>query len=72
MRMQTVMVVAVLLLTGACATRQKTLYNWGNYQTALLSYAKNPQENQKFADRVKSVIDKGEITNSVPPGLYAE
>ena len=65
-------VLSSLLLTGACASGPKTLYQWGDYQPALLSYAKNPQETQKFADRIKVDIDKAEIKNAVPPGVYAE
>lgn len=61
-----------LLLTGACVSGPKPLYQWGDYQPALLSYAKNPQETQKFADRIKVDIAKAEIKDAVPPGLYAE
>jgi hypothetical protein len=61
-----------LLFSGACATAPKPLYQWGDYQNALLSYTKNPQETSKFADRLKRTIDKAEVKDGVPPGLYAE
>lgn len=66
------LVLASFLVTGACASAPKPLYQWGDYQSALLSYTKNPQETQKFADRLKTTIDKAEIQNAVPPGVYAE
>ena len=65
-------VLCSLLLASACVTAPKPLYYWGDYQKALLSYAKNPQEVQKFADQLKFTIEKAEIQDAVPPGVYAE
>ncbi len=59
------------LLASACAS-QKTLYTWGDYHAALLSYYKNPGELQKYADRLSADIQKAEAKDNVPPGMYAE
>lgn len=64
--------ITVALAVSGCTTGPKSLYQWGDYQPALLSYAKNPDQTAKFAERIKASIDKGEIENRVPPGLYAE
>lgn len=66
---------AVLVLGAsltACSSGPEPLYSWGNYQSALLAYTKNPGETQKFADRLASIIEKAEPKNAVPPGVYAE
>lgn len=63
---------ASVILLSACATGTKALYEWGGYQSALLSYTKNPDETQKFADRLSEIIVKAELTGAVPPGVYAE
>ena len=55
---------------AACA--EKSLYSWNGYSSELLSYYKNPGEQQKFADRLLEDIEKAEEENAVPPGLYAE
>jgi hypothetical protein len=56
---------------AACASPQ-TLYQWGEYQPALLAYAKNPQGTADFARRLQASIVKAEAENRVPPGMYAE
>ena len=59
-------------MLAGCSGAPKTLYQWGNYQPALLAYAKNPGETEKFAERLAEIIRKAEAKNAVPPGLYAE
>lgn len=62
-------IIAALTLS-ACA--EKSLYYWGNYNGQLLSYYKNPGEQEKFASKLLEIIKKSEEKNQVPPGLYAE
>lgn len=64
--------ILVAMSVGACSSAPKPLYEWGSYQPALLSYAKNPNETQKYADRLGEIIRKAEVRDAVPPGLYAE
>jgi|JI10StandDraft_1071094.scaffolds.fasta_scaffold312693_3 hypothetical protein len=59
------------LFLGACST-PKTMYDWGNYSSALLVYSQNPQATKAFADKLAVDIEKAEAKNRVPPGMYAE
>lgn len=72
MRLTRFIAIGIGFLLAGCVSGPKSLYAWGDYQPALLSYAKHPEEGAKFAERLKVVIDKAEIENKVPPGLYAE
>lgn len=56
----------------ACATRQ-THYEWGNYDDALYTSYKNPQDRQAFVASLKTIILESERTRGkAPPGIYAE
>ncbi len=57
-----------LFLVG-CASQK---YSWNNYDGNLYSYYKNPVEKEKFIERLKITILKGEQEGKVPPGIYAE
>lgn len=63
-------VVAVLLLLSACASPR--LYEWGGYEPSLYKLMKNPQDVQKYGEKLLSTIERGESSGKVPPGLYAE
>ena len=67
-----VIVAASLVLLSGCASAPKSIYEWGGYQSTLLSHTKNPSEKQKYADRLSATVAKSEEKNAVPPGLYAE
>lgn len=60
----------LLLFVAACA--QPTVYEWGGYNKALLSYYKNPADTEAFANDLLEAIQKAEGAGKVPPGLYAE
>lgn len=66
-------IVCFLLLTGllgACAP--KTLYHWGEYETNLYAYYKNPEALEALMEALDSAIIEGEKDKRIPPGLYAE
>jgi hypothetical protein len=48
------------------------LYHWGNYEQALYDYTKQPGEIDAYVASLGAIIDTGEQSNNVPPGLYAE
>ena len=63
-------VLAVPLVAG-CGT--KRAYNWGDYDSTLYSYYQNPQESERYVERLGEIIRKAEAEkDKVPPGLYAE
>jgi hypothetical protein len=52
-----------------CATSK---YHWGNYEDSLYKHYKNPADQEKYAAALASVIEDGEQSGTVPPGIYAE
>lgn len=64
-----ILVLASLFLFG-CATSTK--YDWGNYEGSLYKHYKNPAEQEKYVLALASVIEDGEKSGRVPPGIYAE
>lgn len=68
--LKTFVVVFVGLFLASCGVQQN--YAWNGYSGHLLSYYKNPDETQKFADKMNVSIQKAEAKNMVPPGMYAE
>jgi hypothetical protein len=61
----------VMFGLSACGP-PKTLYDWNGYNRELLAYYKSPAEQAKFAEKLFEDIEKAELTDTVPPGLYAE
>ncbi|MCP5380788.1 MAG: DUF4810 domain-containing protein [Kordiimonadaceae bacterium] len=62
----------LIIMTSACGN--KSMYNWGGYSNNLLGYYKNMDDEQlqKFSDSLYEGIEKAEIKDNVPPGMYAE
>jgi hypothetical protein len=63
----------LLLLTGllgACAP--PSMYDWGDYETRLYAYYKDPEALDALMKGLDSAITRGEKDKRVPPGLYAE
>jgi hypothetical protein len=63
----------MLLLTGllgACVP--KPMYYWGDYQTRLYAYYKDPEALQALMEALDLAIAEGEKDSRIPPGLYAE
>ena len=63
----------VIVATTACGS-PKSMYNWGGYSNNLLGYYKNQgtEQLQKFSSSLLVGIEKAEIDDTVPPGMYAE
>jgi hypothetical protein len=62
-------VLAVLTMAG-CAP--KTRYAWHDYDDALYQHYKDPAQYETFVEELKDVVDEGEETGRIPPGMYAE
>lgn len=59
----------VFALTG-CAT--PTRFEWGNYENALYAYYKRPETRENYRVTLETAIARGEKTDRLAPGLYAE
>jgi hypothetical protein len=63
---------ALAAATVGCATSQAN-YHWGNYDDALFSLYRNPQDQQAFVASLKTIILESERSGTkIPPGIYAE
>jgi hypothetical protein len=64
-----VIFMGVLTLTG-CSP--KTRYTWNGYDDALYQHYKNPAQYEHFVEALKEVVDAGDASGRIPPGMYAE
>lgn len=71
--MKAVLFTALIVVTAACGG-PKNMYNWSGYSNNLLGYYKNQdtEQLQKFSDSLLIGIEKAEVNDTVPPGMYAE
>lgn len=60
------------LITLGTGCAPQTLYHWGDYDSYLHSYYKNPAEREQFVEKVVVIIQDAEKSGRIPPGLYAE
>ncbi len=70
---------AILLLTSAAllvglqGCVRQTMYSWGDYDEALYTHYKNPQDRENFVASLDAVIrDATQRGEKVPPGCFAE
>tara|TARA_R100000149_G_scaffold63868_4_gene35304 strand:- start:6046 stop:6393 length:348 start_codon:yes stop_codon:yes gene_type:complete len=62
--------VAGTLGTAACAPA--TLFEWGNYESALYAYSQNPENRQLYQESLEVAIERGLERGALAPGLMAE
>ena len=56
---------------AGCAPR--TAYLWGDYDSVLYAHYANPQDSERYLERLGQIVQKAEVEkDKVPPGLYAE
>lgn len=64
------LILAVLsVMAAGCA---QSRYAWNGYDDKLYNYYKTPAEAERFMEGLYEVIQDGETTGRVPPGIYAE
>lgn len=61
----------IVLALGVSACGNKTMYQWSEYQPALLGYYKGGDVS-KFEEKLGQSISAAEAEKRVPPGMYAE
>jgi hypothetical protein len=62
-------VLCLFVFASGCAQKQ---YAWNGYDNKLYNHYKSPENLDEFIVSLKEVIDEGEQTGKVPPGIYAE
>ena len=56
---------------AGCAPR--TAYLWGDYDSVLYAHYANPQNSERYLERLGQIVQKAEVEKDrMPPGLYAE
>ena len=69
--MKAVFAVGMLMLVLAgCAVPSR--FEWGDYENSLYAYSKTPQAREGYRKSLQTAIARGEQTNRLAPGLYAE
>jgi len=64
-----------LIVAASCAAgcAPRTAYLWGDYDSVLYSHYANPQDTERYVERLGQIVQKAEVEkDKVPPGLYAE
>jgi hypothetical protein len=59
-----------LLALAGCGP--KTHYSWNGYDDALYQHYKDPAQYEHFVEALKEVVDEGDASGKIPPGMYAE
>jgi hypothetical protein len=58
------------LCVAACATPSR--FEWGNYENSLYVYYKKPDQREGYRKALVDAIERGEKSQRLAPGLYAE
>ncbi len=66
---QLIFCIILLTMTG-CGP--KTRYSWNAYDNVLYEHYKEPAQYEKFVEALKEVVDEGDASGKIPPGIYAE
>ena len=62
--------IAIATLVSACATPPR--FEYGAYESSLYAYFKKPELRDKYESALEKAIEKGEKSDRIAPGLYAE
>lgn len=65
-------VFAVSVCLTAASGCVSTRYSWNDYDQKLYHHYKDPVKYDEFCAQLKEIIEDGEESGRVPPGLYAE
>ena len=65
------MLLSALLLAG-CATGNKTLYDWGQYEQTLFVVYHEPEYKDQALENYLAFVRQYEGQSRLAPGLYAE
>jgi len=67
------LLLAAFAATAAAGCAPKTAYLWGDYDSVLYAHYANPQDSERYLERLGQIVQKAEVEKDrIPPGLYAE
>jgi len=67
------LLLAAFAAAAASGCAPKTAYLWGDYDAALYAHYANPQDSERYLERLGRIVQKAEAEKDrMPPGLYAE
>jgi hypothetical protein len=67
------LLLAAFVAVAATGCAPKTAYLWGDYDSVLYSHYANPQDSERYLERLGQIVQRAEVEkDKVPPGLYAE
>ena len=68
-------ILLLVIVAASCAAgcAPQRAYLWGDYDSVLYSHYANPQDSERYLERLGQIVQKAEVEkDKVPPGLYAE
>ena len=72
-RRPSLLLLAALAATAAAGCAPRTAYLWGDYDSVLYAHYANPQNSERYLERLGQIVQKAEVEKDrMPPGLYAE
>ena len=72
-RRPSLLLLAALAATAAAGCAPRTAYLWGDYDSVLYANYANPQNSERYLERLGQIVQKAEVEKDrMPPGLYAE
>ena len=63
---------AGLCLVGVSACATPPMFEYGSYESSLYAYYKKPEMRERFRTSLETAIEKGEATDRLAPGMFAE
>jgi len=67
------LLLAAFAAAAAAGCAPQRAYLWGDYDSVLYSHYANPQDTERYVERLGQIVQKAEVEkDKVPPGLYAE
>jgi hypothetical protein len=70
MKLKVFVMGAIVLPLVACATPPR--FEFGSYEPTLYAYYKKPEMADKYEAALEKAIEKGESSDRLAPGMYAE
>lgn len=67
--MRFLFVIVAVVMLSACTTDR---YYWGEYENQLYDFYKHPDKMDSLLIALETVIEHGEQSGHIPPGIYAE
>lgn len=64
--------ILLVLCSAVISCAPQTRFVWGNYESSLYKYYKNPEQRETYRASLVQAVEKGSEVDKVAPGLLAE